>query len=106
MKFVMILMLLVLTSCTTGTGIRVSEREVMQDFQNIFRNTKIVEVKESEIPGLYEVYYVGENSGMVYYYPSRRILIFGEMVYSNGTFITAEKLMQFFEKYNKELEQN
>ncbi|MFN4245751.1 MAG: disulfide isomerase DsbC N-terminal domain-containing protein [Brevinematia bacterium] len=91
-----------LISCAGTYSInRFNVNEVKDSFQSIFKNTKIVEVKESEIPGVYEIYYAGENSGMIYYFPEKGILIIGEFLTTNGTFITSEKLMKFTERYSE-----
>ncbi len=93
--------LLVIFSClllVSCSGLTDKSYSVRSEFQTLFKNVNVVEVKESEIPNVYEIYYVGENTGMLYFYPEKKILIFGELWDINGTSITGEKLLKFFEK--------
>lgn len=71
---------------------RFDPETIKSDFQLIFKKTRVVEVKPSEIPGIYEIYYEGDHPGIIYYYPDKKILIFGEFWSINGTSFTGEKL--------------
>lgn len=79
-------------------GSNLSTEKVALELKETFSKTEIVRVSESEIPGVYEVYYRGIYPGIFYYYPPRKIVIFGEFWSVNGTSITGERLMSFVEK--------
>jgi len=64
---------------------------IQRDVQNLLKNTQIVEIKESEINGVYEVYYNGTYPGIIYYYPEKHLFIFGEIWTVTGQSITANK---------------
>jgi len=72
--------------------------EVKSQVQGIFKNLRVVEVKPSEVPCLYEVYYNGTNPGIFYFYPEKKLIVFGEIWDVNGTSLTGEKRNQFLEK--------
>jgi len=72
--------------------------EVKNQIQGVFKNLKVVEVKPSEVPCLYEVYYNGTNPGIFYFYPEKKLIVFGEIWNVNGTSITGEKRIEFLEK--------
>jgi len=84
-----------LVSCSTY---QYNTSQVKEEIQSIFKNTRIDEVKPSEIPGVYEVYYTGMYPGIVYYYPAKKIIIFGEFWSVNGTSLSGEKLVKFLEE--------
>jgi len=66
-------------------------KAIQEDLQNLLRNTQVVDVRESEINGVYEVYYNGTYPGIVYYYPEKHLFIFGEVWTITGQSITADK---------------
>ena len=92
-------------ACVSCAG-SYSPRMVQQELSKIFGNTQIIRVEESEIKGLYEVYYNGTYPGIIYYYPEKRLIIFGEIWTLNGESITGKKLARFLdeltEKYLQE----
>lgn len=82
-----------------------SREEVIRDVRTIFPEMKVVDVVPSEFEGIYEVSYLKsegpESSGLseigiFYYHPCRKILMFGEFILSNGTFLTGERI-KFYE---------
>ena len=91
--------------CVSCAG-NYSPHMVQQELSKIFGNTQIIRVEESEIKGLYEVYYNGTYPGIIYYYPEKRLIIFGEIWTLNGESITGKKLARFLdeltEKYLQE----
>lgn len=101
---VYLLFLFTICSCSgVYTSSTYDISKIKEEFTSIFKNTKVVEVKESEIPGVYEIYCEGTLNNIIYYYPEKKILILGEFWSINGTSITGEKSMIFFEKLSKEL---
>jgi len=91
--------------CVSCAG-NYSPHMVQQELSKIFGNTQIIRVEESEIKGLYEVYYNGTYPGIIYYYPEKRLIVFGEIWTLNGESITGKKLARFLdeltEKYVQE----
>lgn len=75
-----------------------SFQKVKKEVQEIFKNTKIVDVKMSEIEGVYEIYYEGEYPGIFYYYPKKKLIIFGEIFSTSGVSLTGEKVVNYFSK--------
>ena len=71
---------------------------IRRDVQEVFKNTQVVDVKKSEIPCLYEVYYNGSYPDLIYYYPDKRLFVFGEIWTLDGQSLTAEKRKAFLEK--------
>jgi len=86
--------LFVCISCAPGNY---SPRMIQQDLARVFRNTQIIKVEESEIEGVYEVYYNGTFPGIIYYYPRKHLIIFGEIWTLNGESITGKKLASFLD---------
>ncbi len=112
MKVIVFLIFIFLIGFLSGcSGVKVDV--VKSEFEGIFRNTKVFAVKESEVKGLYEIY-VGsdsegskENVNVIYYYPSGKVLIFGEIWSLNGTSLTGERRVEFLRerlRKNKGLE--
>jgi thiol:disulfide interchange protein DsbC len=74
---------------------------VKEKFQKVFpRMSSIDEIRESEIKGLYEIVSAGR---ILYYYPEKNYLIFGEIWTSEGKSLTAEKTMAMTSKKIKNL---
>ena len=65
-----------------------SETEVRQALAKAFPGIKAGEISGSEIPGLYEV---EAGSNVIYFYPEKGLLVFGEIWTKDGKNITAEK---------------
>ncbi len=68
-----------------------SETEVRQMLAKSFPGIKVGEIRGSDIPGLYEV---EAGSNIIYFYPEKGLLVFGEMWTKDGRNITAEKRTQ------------
>ena len=75
------------SSCLAGQ----SETEVRQALAKTFPAIKAGEISSSDIPGLYEVE-AGPN--IIYFYPEKGLLVFGEIWTKDGRNVTAEKKMQ------------
>lgn len=74
---------------------------VKEKFQKVFSRMKnIDEIRESDIKGLYEIVSAGR---ILYYYPEKNYLIFGEIWTSEGKSLTAEKTMAIMSKKVKNL---
>jgi len=81
-----------------------SPAAVKKEITSTFKALNVTEVKESEIPGVYEVYYTGVYPGIIYYYPPKKLLIFGEIWDVNGTSLTGMKLEKYLESRSLEEE--
>jgi len=68
-----------------------SESEVRQALAKAYPGIKAGEVRSSDIPGLYEIE-AGPN--IIYFYPEKGLLVFGEIWTKDGKNITAEKKAQ------------
>ena len=69
-----------------------SETEVRQVLAKTFPGIKAGEIRGSDIPGLYEV---EAGSNIIYFYPEKGLLVFGEIWTKDGRNVTAEKRAQF-----------
>ena len=65
-----------------------SETEVRQILAKTFPGIKAGEISGSDIPGLYEV---EAGSNIIYFYPEKGLLVFGEIWTKDGRNVTAEK---------------
>ena len=75
------------SSCLAGQ----SETEVRQALTKTFPGIKVGEIRSSDIPGLYEI---EAGSNIIYFYPEKGLLVFGEIWTKDGRNITAEKRAQ------------
>ena len=74
---------------------------IKEKFQKVFpRMSNIDEIRESDIKGLYEIVSAGR---ILYFYPEKNYLIFGEIWTSEGKSLTAEKTMAMTSKKVKNL---
>lgn len=76
--------------------------EVKKEFNNIFKYTKVLDVKESEIAGLYEVYIFNKRGNLpviIYYYPEKKLLFLGEIWDTVGNSITGQKKEMFYRNF-------
>lgn len=91
--------------CADLQGSGLSAVFVKKDLESIFKKTKILKVRESEIKGLWEVY-VGskDNVNVIYYYPEKKLLLFGEIWDINGKNLTGEKRELFLRQIQGNLE--
>jgi thiol:disulfide interchange protein DsbC len=64
-------------------------QKVQDKFRRTFPTTPVEEVRESEIPHLYEVY---AASRLIYYAPDQNTVLFGELYSANGLSLTQAKL--------------
>lgn len=64
-----------------------TESEVLNELRGTFKNTPVSNARESIIPGLYEVH---AGSNVMYYYPEKKVLFFGEMYTAEGVNLTNE----------------
>ena len=69
-----------------------SETEVRQVLAKTFPGIKAGEISGSDIPGLYEV---EAGSNVIYFYPEKGLLVFGEIWTKDGRNVTAEKRARF-----------
>ena len=76
------------------------ESEVRQILAKTFPAIKAGEIRGSDIPGLYEVE-AGPN--IIYFYPDKGLLVFGEIWTKDGRNITAEKKAQLTAAQLKDL---
>ena len=60
-----------------------------------FAQLQFDEVRESEIPGIVEIY---AGPKIIYFAPEQKILIFGEMYSAGGVSLTNEKMQKFVER--------
>lgn len=101
LKFLLCLIFITLILCqvTSFAFAQSKDRfaEVLREFTNIFKNTKVEHISESEIPGVYEIYIPKKDGGVqiIYYYPDKKLLIFGEIWSVNGTSLTGEKVTNY-----------
>jgi thiol:disulfide interchange protein DsbC len=72
------------SSCLAGQ----SETEVRQTLAKTFPGMKVGEIRSPDIPGLYEV---EAGSNIIYFYPEKGLLVFGEIWTKDGRNVTAEK---------------
>jgi thiol:disulfide interchange protein DsbC len=63
-----------------------NETEVRQILSKTYPNIKVGEINRSDIPGLYEVE-IGPN--VVYFYPEKNLIVFGEIWTKEGKSLTA-----------------
>ena len=71
-----------------------SLEEAQDKLQTTFSNISVVGFNPSPIAGLYEV---NMGTGLVYFYPEKNLLMFGEIFNSEGTSLTAESLTKMTE---------
>jgi len=64
-----------------------TESDVLAELQNTFKNTPVANVRESVVPGFYEVH-AGTN--VLYYHQETKVLFFGELYSSEGVNLTNE----------------
>jgi len=64
-----------------------TESDVLIELQNTFKNTPVSNVRESVIPGIYEVH-AGTN--VIYYHSDKKVLFFGEFYTAEGVNLTNE----------------
>jgi len=69
--------------------------------QAVIPNTKISKVKHTPIDGLYEAYL--ENGNLIYVYPYKRLIVFGEIWTNTGRSLTNESRMKWQEEANKKM---
>jgi len=83
-----------------GTSSAETEKDVVNNmkdrFQATFTEMKVIDFRESEIPGVYEI---ANTDQIIYYYPEKELLFFGQMFNKDGTSLTEERLAQL--KSNK-----
>ncbi|MBN2570075.1 MAG: DsbC family protein [Deltaproteobacteria bacterium] len=72
---------------TKDNGV-VSITPTVAGLQEIYPRMKVDNIQESEIPGLYEI---TAGSNILYYYPEKNYLLFGEIMTEDGKNLTAEK---------------
>jgi len=84
------------SSCLAGQ----SETEVRQVLTKTFPGIKVGEIRGSDIPGLYEI---EAGSNIIYFYPEKGLLVFGEIWTKDGRNITAEKRTQLASAKLKDL---
>ncbi|MFN4131713.1 MAG: disulfide isomerase DsbC N-terminal domain-containing protein [Caldimicrobium sp.] len=91
----------ILTVVLFGCGVKFSnsyffnDEVVRKEFEKVFKKVKVLEVKESEVDGVWEVWYERDGGvDVIYYYPKKRYLIFGEIWDVNGTSLTGEKRVE------------
>jgi len=68
--------------------------------QTILPNTKIGKVEHSQIDGLYKVYL--NNGNLIYVYPYKRLVFFGEIYTNTGLNLTAQDRQSWKDKVVKE----
>lgn len=70
---------------------------VAEGFSRIFRNSKVLGAKETEIDGLYAIFLLGKGDEVkvVYFYPKKGLLFLGEIWTINGTSLTRERILEF-----------
>lgn len=70
---------------------------VAERFSKIFRNSKVLGAKETEIDGLYAIFLLGKGDEIkvVYFYPEKGLLFLGEIWTINGTSLTGEQILEF-----------
>lgn len=66
-----------------------------EKLQATFSQMQFDEIRESEIPGIVEIY-AGQK--IIYFAPEQKILIFGELYSAGGASITEEKQRKFVER--------
>jgi len=69
--------------------------------QAVIPNTKIAKIKHTPIDGLYEAYL--ENGNLIYVYPYKRLVVFGEIWTNTGRSLTNESRMKWQEESNKKM---
>ena len=72
-----------------------SETEVRQVLSKTYPNIKVGEIRSSDIPGLYEAE-IGPN--IVYFYPDKGLVVFGEIWTKDGKSLTAARREQLAAK--------
>lgn len=72
-------------------------KSVAEGFSRIFRNSKVLGAKETEIDGLYAIFLLGKGDEVkvVYFYPKKELLFLGEIWTINGTSLTGEQILEF-----------
>jgi thiol:disulfide interchange protein DsbC len=96
-SFVMFLLTATLASSCVAAQ---SEAEVRQALAKTFPGMKVGEIRGSDIPGLYEV---EAGSNVIYFYPDKGLLVFGEIWTRDGKNVTAERRAQLASAKIKEL---
>ena len=72
-----------------------SETEVRQVLSKTYPNIKVGEIRSSDIPGLYEAE-IGPN--IVYFYPDKGLIVFGEIWTKDGKSLTTARREQLAAK--------
>ena len=68
-----------------------ARRKSVKILAKTFPGIKVGEIRSSDIPGLYEI---EAGSNIIYFYPEKGLLVFGEMWTKDGRNVTAEKRTQ------------
>lgn len=69
------------------TSFAQTESGVLEELQNTFKNTPVANVRESVVPGFYEVH---AGSNVLYYHQESKVLFFGELYSADGVNLTNE----------------
>ena len=72
-----------------------NETEVRQTLSKTYPNIRVGDIRNSDIPGLYEVE-IGPN--LVYFYPDKGLMVFGEIWTKEGKSLTAARREQLAAK--------
>ena len=67
--------------------------------QAVIPNTKIVKIKHTPIDGLYEAFLA--NGNIIYVYPYKRLILFGEIYTNTGINLTNQDRIAWMNKVNK-----
>ena len=65
-----------------------AETPTVAGLKKVYPQMRVDSIRESEIPGLYEV---TAGSNIIYFYPEKNYLLFGEIMTKEGKNLTAEK---------------
>jgi len=69
--------------------------------QAIIPKTKIAKIKHTQIDGLYEVFL--ENGNVIYVYPYKRLIVFGEIYTNRGINLTNQDRMAWMNEVNQKI---
>lgn len=67
--------------------------------QSVIPNTKIAKIKHTPIDGLYEVFL--KNGNVIYVYPYKRLVLFGEIYTNTGINLTNQDRIAWMNKVNQ-----
>lgn len=88
-------------SCSFHSGVPFDSASIRSDFQKVFRNTTVLKVEPSELPGVFRIHYGGNFSGSLYYFPDKKAIFIGKLFFYNSSSLLMKNQQKLPEKYER-----